>query len=278
MCSGAMRTYLSELDALPDSTLVSMVPVGLNAKQSQLASTEGGNAVGSIMVKLGTDLDDPADRLAAVHTSMREGKEALSSMTPVQILAMSALGQAPAILTPLLKMQGLVRPPYNLIISNVPGPRTTHYLNGAQLLGTYPLSIPIVAGTGLTTPIAYRWKTQLNQNAKLPAFSSELPELDHNEVVGWTGAPGLGRFSAIFLDDCDNHPRISDRIELTCGLISERAHTVQIVPTLGEGTVERVMSLVLLGDLVSLYLAVLQGIDPSPVPIIDELKARLAQR
>ena len=143
MCSGAMRTYLSELDALPDSTLVSMVPVGLNAKQSQLASAEGGNAVGSIMVKLGTDLDDPADRLAAVHASMRDGKEALSSMTPVQILAMSALGQAPAILTPLLKMQGLVRPPYNLIISNVPGPRTTHYLNGAQLLGTYPLSIPI---------------------------------------------------------------------------------------------------------------------------------------
>jgi glucose/mannose-6-phosphate isomerase len=139
-------------------------------------------------------------------------------------------------------------------------------------------SVPIVAGTGLTTPIAYRWKTQLNQNAKLPAFSSELPELDHNEVVGWTGAPGLGRFSAIFLDDCDNHPRISDRIELTCSLISERAHTVQIVPTLGEGTVERVMSLVLLGDLVSLYLAVLQGIDPSPVAIIDELKTRLAQR
>ena len=74
---------------------------------------------------------------------MRDGKESLSSMTPVQILAMSAVGQAPAILTPLLKMQGIVRPPYNLIISNVPGPRTTHYLNGAQLLGTYPLSIPI---------------------------------------------------------------------------------------------------------------------------------------
>ena len=74
---------------------------------------------------------------------MKDGKEALSSMTPVQILAMSALGQAPAILTPLLRMQGIVRPPYNLIISNVPGPRTTHYWNGAQLLGIYPLSIPI---------------------------------------------------------------------------------------------------------------------------------------
>ena len=74
---------------------------------------------------------------------MKDGKEALSSMTPVQILAMSALGQAPAILTPILRMQGIVRPPYNLIISNVPGPRTTHYWNGAQLLDTYPLSIPI---------------------------------------------------------------------------------------------------------------------------------------
>jgi diacylglycerol O-acyltransferase len=64
-------------------------------------------------------------------------------MTPVQIVAMSALGQAPAILTPMLRMQGIVRPPYNLIISNVPGPRTTHYWNGAKLVGTYPVSIPI---------------------------------------------------------------------------------------------------------------------------------------
>jgi diacylglycerol O-acyltransferase len=143
MVSGAMRTYLIDHDALPDQSLVAMVPVGLNAKQSHVASTEGGNAVGSIMVRMGTELADPGDRLEAVHDSMRAGKEALSAMTPAQILAMSALGQAPAILTPMLRMQGIVRPPYNVIISNVPGPRTTHYWNGAQLLGTYPLSIPI---------------------------------------------------------------------------------------------------------------------------------------
>jgi diacylglycerol O-acyltransferase len=143
MCAGAMRSYLLELDALPDAPLVSMVPVGLNAKQSQLASAEGGNAVGSVMVQLATDKPDPADRLESIHRSMKDGKEALSSMTPTQILAMSAIGQAPAILTPLLRMQGIIRPPYNLIISNVPGPRTTHYWNGAQLVGTYPLSIPI---------------------------------------------------------------------------------------------------------------------------------------
>jgi diacylglycerol O-acyltransferase len=143
MVSGAMRTYLAEMDALPESTLVSMVPVGLNAKQSQLASSDGGNAVGAVMVQLGTHLPDPADRLSAIHRSMQDGKEGLSAMTPTQILAMSALGQAPAILGPIFRMQGIVRPPYNLIVSNVPGPRTTHYWNGAKLTGTYPLSIPI---------------------------------------------------------------------------------------------------------------------------------------
>ncbi|QIX27902.1 wax ester/triacylglycerol synthase family O-acyltransferase [Nocardioides sp. JQ2195] len=143
MCSGAVRSYLIELGELPDSTLVSMVPVGLNAKQAQVASAEGGNAIGVVMVKLGTDLSDPAARLRSIHESMLEGKRALSSMSPMQILAMSALGMAPAMLTPMLRMQGVIRPPFNLIISNVPGPRTAQYYNGAKLVGMYPLSIPI---------------------------------------------------------------------------------------------------------------------------------------
>jgi diacylglycerol O-acyltransferase len=143
MCSGAMRAYLLELGELPDSSMVSMVPVGLNATQSQTASADGGNAIGVVMVRLGTDIPDPAGRLKAIHRSMLEGKRALASMTPTQIMAMSAIGMAPALLTPMLKMQGVFRPPFNLIISNVPGPRTTQYLNGARLVGMYPLSIPI---------------------------------------------------------------------------------------------------------------------------------------
>jgi diacylglycerol O-acyltransferase len=142
MCSGAMRTYLIEHDALPDAPLVSMVPVALNAKRSG-AEGAGGNSVGAVMVKLGTDLDDPADRLASIHKSMQTGKEALSSMSQLQIMAMSALGMAPSIITPMLRMQGIIRPPFNLIISNVPGPKKTMYLNGAKMTGTYPLSIPI---------------------------------------------------------------------------------------------------------------------------------------
>ncbi len=143
MCSGALRAYLTDLDALPETSLVSMVPIGLNAKQSQIASTDGGNAVGAVMVQLGTHLPHAGDRLEAVHRSMNQGKAALSSMTPTQIVAMSALGMAPSLLTPLLRLEGLVRPPFNVIISNVPGPSATQFYNGAELVGMYPLSIPI---------------------------------------------------------------------------------------------------------------------------------------
>jgi glucose/mannose-6-phosphate isomerase len=137
-------------------------------------------------------------------------------------------------------------------------------------------TVPQVAGAGLTVPVAYRWKTQINENAKIPCFTHELPELDHNELVGWEGAPQLGRFSAVFLDDSDLHPRIRQRIELTRGLIAGQAAATYRVESVGETRTERLVSLVLLGDLVSLYLAVLRGVDPSPVHLIERLKGALA--
>ncbi|MFI5003742.1 MAG: bifunctional phosphoglucose/phosphomannose isomerase [Solirubrobacterales bacterium] len=139
-------------------------------------------------------------------------------------------------------------------------------------------SAPVVAGAGLTAPIAYRWKTQINENAKLPAFAHELPELDHNELVGWEGAPEVGRFAAVFLDDSDAHPRVKERMELTEKLIADSATACFHVETRGQTTIERVFSLVLLGDLVSVYLAALRGVDPGPVKLIEQLKAELAQR
>jgi glucose/mannose-6-phosphate isomerase len=139
-------------------------------------------------------------------------------------------------------------------------------------------STPVIAGAGLTTPIAYRWKTQINENAKQPAFWHELPELDHNEIVGWEGAPDVGRFAAVFLDDSDTHPRVKERMEITERLIADNAVASFRIQTRGETAIERVISLVLLGDLVSIYLAALRGVDPGPVRVIDELKAALAAR
>jgi len=139
-------------------------------------------------------------------------------------------------------------------------------------------SIPLIIGAGITAPIAYRWKTQLNENAKLPAFSHELPEANHNEIVGWEGVGKLGPLSAIFLDDADHHPRVRARIELTEWLVEPSAAATFRLETRGRNAVERVFSLVLLGDLVSLYTAVVRGIDPSPVACIERLKEQLAER
>jgi glucose/mannose-6-phosphate isomerase len=139
-------------------------------------------------------------------------------------------------------------------------------------------TIPVIYGAGITEAIAYRWKTQVNENAKLPAFSHELPEMNHNEICGWDGAPDLGKFSAVFLEDADQHPRVARRFELSEELIAGDAHVATRISTVGRGPVERVMSLVLLGDLVSLYLAVLRGVDPTPVEILVRLKDQLAKR
>ncbi|HEV2769535.1 MAG TPA: bifunctional phosphoglucose/phosphomannose isomerase [Solirubrobacteraceae bacterium] len=133
-------------------------------------------------------------------------------------------------------------------------------------------TISQIAGAGVTAPVAYRWKTQINENAKVPAFSSELPELDHNELVGWMGADALGRFTAVFLDDADTHPRVKARIEMTRDMVAGAATGTYVAHSRGQTTIERLMSLVLLGDLVSLYLAVLGGTDPGPVEVIEKVK------
>lgn len=142
MCSGALRQYMAALDALPVSSLIAMVPVSLQSSDN-VDPDAGGNAVGAVMCRLGTDLDDAGDRLRTVHESMENGKAVLRTMTPNQILAMSALGISPLGLWPALRLTEHVRPPFNLIISNVPGPRQPLFWNGARLDGLYPLSIPL---------------------------------------------------------------------------------------------------------------------------------------
>jgi diacylglycerol O-acyltransferase / wax synthase len=139
ICSGALRSYLLGLDALPDAPLIAMVPASLRTSRAR----EEGNAIGAVMCNLGTHLADPAARLATVHHSMSEGKNVLAGMSPLQIRAMTALGMSPLVVNPLLRLTDVLRPPFNLVISNIPGPRKAVYWNGARLDGLYPLSIPL---------------------------------------------------------------------------------------------------------------------------------------
>ena len=141
-----------------------------------------------------------------------------------------------------------------------------------QLDGAAPA---VIHGADLTAPVANRWKTQLNENAKLPAFHSELPETDHNEVCGWTGE-AAARMAAVFLEDCDQHPRERRRFELTAGIAAEGAAAVLRVETEGETRVERLLWATLLGDLVSLEVAERLGVDPEKIEALDRVKAGMS--
>jgi len=143
----------------------------------------------------------------------------------------------------------------------------------AQLDG----AIPVVYGADLTAPVARRWKTQVNENAKLPSFHSELPEADHNELCGWgEGADGC-RLAAVFLEDRDQHPRERRRIELTAEAVAPHATAAVRVETAGETRVARLIWATMLGDLVSLELAAARGVDPTPVEAIERFKEAMGR-
>lgn len=140
MCSGALRRYLLDLGALPDRPLIAMVPVSLRGKQKNTEAS--GNSVGAILVNLGTHLEDPAERFTQIQTSAQIAKRSLAELSPLQILALSGLTMAPLAFAPIPGVVRLTPPPFNLIISNVPGVPKPLYWNGARLQGMYPLSIP----------------------------------------------------------------------------------------------------------------------------------------
>jgi WS/DGAT/MGAT family acyltransferase len=141
VCGGGLRTYLRERDALPGKPLIAFLPVNVRPQDDP----GGGVAVGAILATLGTDIDDPVARLAAVAGSTREGKRQLSGMTPQAMIAYSAALLAPALLQSIgaaVKLPNLLPHTFNVVLSNVPGPREPLYFRGARMDSSYPLSIP----------------------------------------------------------------------------------------------------------------------------------------
>ncbi|HEY5816134.1 MAG TPA: SIS domain-containing protein [Solirubrobacterales bacterium] len=136
-------------------------------------------------------------------------------------------------------------------------------------------TVPVVYGAGLTVAAARRWKTQLNENSKLAAFFSELPEADHNELCGWGAGGSEAGLAAVLLEDKGSHQRVGRRFELTARAIEETGAGVVRVEAAGETPSERLLWSVMLGDLVSLAIADAHGVDPLPIAAIDGFKAAL---
>ena len=141
-------------------------------------------------------------------------------------------------------------------------------------------TIPLIHSSGdLGGAAALRWKAQVNENAKCPAFYNVYPELCHNEVAGW-GQHGDATRQLITLVNLRHdaeHPQVSRRFDLVVDVLTEVMAEVVEVRAAGEGDLAQLLDLALIGDFVSLHLAGHEGIDPGPIPVLDEIKQQLRQ-
>jgi diacylglycerol O-acyltransferase / wax synthase len=139
LCGGSLRTYMIEQNALPAAPLIAMLPVAVRAKDD----AGGGNALGALLATLATDVGDPAERLARIIVSTTRAKRQLQGMSRAAIMQYSALLITPSMLQMIPTTAGHMRPTFNVVISNVPGPEHALYFRGARLEASYPMSIPV---------------------------------------------------------------------------------------------------------------------------------------
>jgi glucose/mannose-6-phosphate isomerase len=145
----------------------------------------------------------------------------------------------------------------------------------ARLIGR---TIPLVYGsTGVSAVAARHWKTQVNENAKTPAFFAVQPELSHNEVAGWGQHGDITRqvLTLVTLRHTAEHPQVARRFDLVVEVTDEVMANVIPVWAQGDDDLARFFDLALFGDLVSLHMAGREGIDPGPVPALSDVEAAL---
>jgi glucose/mannose-6-phosphate isomerase len=139
-------------------------------------------------------------------------------------------------------------------------------------------TVPVVYGFGIYRAVAQRFKTQFNENSKVPAKWEFFSELDHNEIVGWEAVKELAEcFSVIFIRDNDESEAMRQRIEATKELICEESVKVFEVQSIGKSRLAKMSSVICTGDFTSVYLAIMRGIDPTPVKTITLLKKKMKQ-
>ena len=159
---------------------------------------------------------------------------------------------------------------YSVLTEGNPALKIAQYLQGK-----YPV---IYSSTDLLDIVNLRWRGQINENAKSLAFGSLLPEMNHNEILGWQENPELmKKLLIVSLEDKDDHPQIKKRQKITFSLISGLSDMLLEIEGEGESLLERVFDLIHLGDWVSFYLAVLYKVDPTPVEKINYLKSKLTE-
>ena len=140
-------------------------------------------------------------------------------------------------------------------------------------------TLPVIyADSLMLDPVHLRWRGQLEENAKTLAYGNVLPEMNHNEIVGWEKIAHLtGRLTVIMLRDQEDNSRVQRRMEITRELVGDKTVNLKVIETRGKSRLTRLFSLIQLADWTSIYLAMLTGTDPTPIARIDLLKSKLAE-
>jgi glucose/mannose-6-phosphate isomerase len=144
-----------------------------------------------------------------------------------------------------------------------------------KLYGRIPI---IYSGPELTDAVAIRIKGQISENGKMLAFANQFPEFNHNELVGWKVIAAFREYlRVVMFHDREDNPRVAARMDIVKQVITGEGVDVFDLHSEGDGRLERIFSLIQLGDFASFYLAVLNKVDPTPVKAIDFLKNELAK-
>lgn len=232
-----------------------------------------------VCVSAGGALADLADRHGALHVSCPQGylpRAALGALVAPLFVTLARCGLLPEAHAWLVKAQEQLAHRRDRCRAEVEGGANP----ARELARRIGSTIPLVYGGGALGGVAaMRWKSDVNENAKAPAFWNVYPELDHNEICAWGQHGDVTRqlLTLVELRHGYEHPRLARRFDATRELVEETVHQVLCVEAEGEGRLAQLLDLMYVGDWVSCYLALDHEVDPGPIDAIAQLKARLAE-
>lgn len=248
--------------------------------EETLAAYDEANLRGARMVAIsaGGELRDRAERDGAVHmlipSDAPQPRAAIGSLTGASIGALVAAGVLEDASTQISETYADLQHPQEECDVDIPTERN----RAKQVAGFIGSRVPVIWGSeGVSSPAAWRWKCGFNENAKIPAFASVLPELNHHEVVGWTKGHA-DTFCLIVLREPGEHTSVQTRLDATLPEI--RAADIEVLEVRaeeGRSPLARALELMLIGDVAGVYHGLAHGIDPAPIEAIARVKARLSE-
>lgn len=261
---------------ISDKTLVFAISFSGNTEETLEAATEASMAGAKIVcISQGGELEGLAGEWSAPHIPIADGipmpRSGIGALCAPPLVLLEHAGLFPGASAWIdAAVAQLTRRRDELIL-----PDNLAEMLARRIGRTMPL---IYGGGGIGQVAALRWKTQFNENAKTPAFANVMPELCHNEVCGFGQNGDITRqvMHLVNLRHEFEHPQVSRRFDLVTEAISEVVADIDTVVAAGEGALAQLLDLVIIGDFMSLHRAAQEGLDPGPVPVLDEIKAALA--